>query len=56
MTSKFKIWHDAILTAPLDLTVLDDLCEEMANDENISNTEYCELYAVALGKIQEANT
>lgn len=35
------------------LDELDEIIEEVAFDENLTNEEYCEVYAIGLKKAQE---
>lgn len=43
--NRFEYWKSLILEQG---TVLDGIVELMANDENITNEQYCQLYSLAL--------
>lgn len=43
--NRFEYWKSLILAQD---TNLDHIIELMANDENITNEQYCQLYSLAL--------
>ena len=43
--NRFEYWKSLILAPNTDL---DGVIELMANDENITNEQYCQLYSLAL--------
>lgn len=43
--NRFEYWKSLILAPNTDL---DSAIEAMANDENITNEQYCQLYSLAL--------
>ena len=43
--NRFEYWKQIVLSKNVDL---DHIIELMANDENITNEQYCQLYSLAL--------
>lgn len=43
--NRFEYWKQIVLSKNVDL---DHIIELMANDENITNEQYCQLYSLVL--------